>query len=201
MAADEDKGIVLWYSVFDQSNAMARAAIQYVPACSGGHVEHSVPNEFGTKVISYIYRLSLLLLLPMSGAWPGGRKIAGAAALAVEKVNADSTLLARYRLEYSWEDSGCSPQEGLKAMGKLLAAESRIASVIGPGCSSACTVTGHLSAGQRIPQVSYACSAPALSDKAMYELFSRTVAPETSKGPALISLMRHYRWTKAVMVR
>ena len=29
--------------------------------------------------------------------------------------------------------------------------------------------------------------------------FSRTVAPETSKGPALIALMRHYEWAKVVI--
>ena len=27
--------------------------------------------------------------------------------------------------------------------------------------------------------------------------FSRTIAPETSKGPALIGLMRHHKWGKA----
>ena len=30
--------------------------------------------------------------------------------------------------------------------------------------------------------------------------FSRTVAPETSKGPALIAFMKHHKWTKAVML-
>ena len=29
--------------------------------------------------------------------------------------------------------------------------------------------------------------------------FSRTVAPETSKGPALIAFMKHHKWTKAVV--
>ena len=66
----------------------------------------------------------------MSGSWDGGRKIAGAAALAVERVNADTALLAGRRLEYSWADSGCSAQQGLAAMGKLLQGERRIDAVI-----------------------------------------------------------------------
>ena len=37
------------------------------------------------------------------------------------------------------------------------------------------------------------CSAPALS-------FSRTVAPETSKGPALIALMGNYRWSSLIII-
>ena len=30
--------------------------------------------------------------------------------------------------------------------------------------------------------------------------FSRTVSPESSKGPALIAFMKHYKWTKAIML-
>ena len=30
--------------------------------------------------------------------------------------------------------------------------------------------------------------------------FSRTIAPEPSKGPALLALMAHYNWRKAVML-
>ena len=42
-------------------------------------------------------------------------------------------------------------------------------------------------------------TSPTLSNKAEYGLFSRTVASETSKGPALLGLMRRYNWKKAVM--
>ena len=74
--------------------------------------------------------------MPMSGSWDAGKRVAGAAALAVERVNADNALLPTQWLEYSWADSGCSAQQGLKAMGKLLAGS--VDAVIGPGCSSAC---------------------------------------------------------------
>ena len=92
----------------------------------------------------------------MSGKWAGGAEIAGAAALAVERVNADNTLLPGRSLEFSWEDSGCSGNQGLTAASKLLGEASRISAVIGPGCSAACTATSHLSTGQNIPQISYA---------------------------------------------
>ena len=72
------------------------------------------------------------LLMPFSGSWDIGHRIAGAAALAVERVNADKALLPGRRFEYSWADSGCSAQQGLAAMGKLLQGESRMNAVIGP---------------------------------------------------------------------
>ena len=150
-------------------------------------------------------------------------RIAGAAALAVERVNADKSLLPGRRLEYSWADSGCSAQQGLAAMGKLLGGVSRVDAVIGPGCSSACEVTSYLAAGQNISQVSYACTAVSLSDTDLHPLvrldlvsreffdcpicdylmtlqFSRTVAPDTSKGPALIAFMQHNKWRKIAII-
>ena len=97
--------------------------------------------------------IHLALLLPVSGSWDVGTRVAGAAALAVERVNADLTLLPGRKLEYSWADSGCSAQQGLTAIGELLARQGRIDAVIGPGCSTACEVTSYLSGGQNIAQV------------------------------------------------
>ena len=110
------------------------------------------------------------LLMPMSGSWDGGKRVAGAAALAVERVNADEALLPGRQLEYSWADSGCSAQQGLAAMGELLGGASRVDAVIGPGCSSACEVTSYLSEGQGIPQISYSCTAGSLSNKDQHPL-------------------------------
>ena len=76
--------------------------------------------------------IHLALLLPVSGSWVVGTRIAGAAALAVETVNADLALLPGHVLEYSWADSGCSAQQGLTAFGELLGRQD-IDAVIGPG--------------------------------------------------------------------
>ena len=83
------------------------------------------------------------LLLPITGYWnTANNTIAGAAALAVEKVNKNPTLLRGRVLEYSWADSGCSAQQGLIALAKLFTTETQyISAVIGPGCSPACEAT------------------------------------------------------------
>ena len=88
------------------------------------------------------------LLFPTTGAWQlttytnhsagtlvaGGFLVAGAAALAVEQVNVNKSLLPGRVLRFSWADSGCSAKQGLAAMGQLLQGKSRIDAVIGPGC-------------------------------------------------------------------
>ena len=101
----------------------------------------------------------LVVCFLSSGPDPVGPRIAGAAELAIRRVNADERLLQHRKLEYSWANSGCSAQQGLTAMGELLIASfeenRRINALIGPGCSSACEVTSYLSAGQQIPQISW----------------------------------------------
>ena len=160
----------------------------------------------------------------MSGSWDGGKRVAGAAALAVERVNADKSLLPQRRLEYSWADSGCSAQQGLVAMGKLLGGTSTVDAVIGPGCSSACEATSYLSGGEGTTQISYSCTAVSLSNKEKHRLvspfavvsracfcclemigmsltqFSRTVAPATSKAPAMIAFMQQNHWRKIAIL-
>ena len=135
----------------------------------------------------------------MSGGWAPGPQIAGAAVLAVERVNADKMLLPGRRLVYSWENSGCSAKQALKVAAGLLGGQSRIHAMIGPGCSSACQVTSYLSSGQNMSQIGL-CTSPTLSNKSNYEFFSRTVAPETSHGPTLIALITHYKWQRASLL-
>ena len=112
----------------------------------------------------------------MSGSDDVGRRIAGAAALAVEEVNADKSLLPGRVLGYRWADTGCSEQRGLVAMGELLGGNDRIAAVLGPRCSSVCEMTSFLSGGQGIPQISWGCHDPQLSDKSRHQLVRTIVA-------------------------
>lgn len=72
--------------------------------------------------------------------------------------------------------------------------------MIGPGCSETCEVVSYLSRGPNIPQISYSCTAPALSCGEKHPLFSRTVAPDSSKGPALIAFMKYNGWNKVAIL-
>ena len=76
--------------------------------------------------------LKLGLLLPVSGSWKAGRTIAGAAALAVQRINDDAGLLGGMRVEYVWVDSGFTVAAGNEAVAKLLANKD-IDAVFGPG--------------------------------------------------------------------
>ena len=114
--------------------------------------------------------IHLAALIPVTGSWSAGLSTAGAIALAVKQVNADKLLLPGRVLEYNWADSGCSPKQALVAMGELLGEEVHISAVIGPTCSAACEVTSYLSSGYELPQISWGCTSPTLSNKNEYGL-------------------------------
>ena len=89
---------------------------------------------------SWIPPSSVLLgaLLPLSGPWAEGPSVAGALPLAVERVNADPSLLPGLTLEYVVRDSACSVPAALRGFGELTKAiEGRIDAILGPGCRSA----------------------------------------------------------------
>jgi hypothetical protein len=72
------------------------------------------------------------LLLPITGPWKAGRSIPGAAALAVQRINADPSFLGGMRIEYVYVDAGFTVSSGSDAMSKLLGIKG-IDAVFGPG--------------------------------------------------------------------
>lgn len=46
----------------------------------------------------------------------------------------------------------------------------------------------------QIPQVSYASTAPELSDNTRYDFFSRVVPPDTYQAQAMVDIVRHMGW-------
>ena len=75
------------------------------------------------------------IVLPISGSWSGGRTIAGAASLAIDRINRDASLLKGKMVDYTLVDGGCNATQGLKATTKLLE-DADVVAIIGPGALS-----------------------------------------------------------------
>ena len=95
--------------------------------------------------------LKMGFLVPFGGGWDGGRRMAGAMPLAVERINSDPNILKDYTLEYIWRDSRCNAGKSLAAMSELL--DLGVDVFIGPGCSAACEVTQWLASNRGLFQV------------------------------------------------
>ena len=93
--------------------------------------------QYKSDVVVADELILLAVLLPLSGAWPAGQTVAGAVELAVERVNADATLLPGRTLGYQWRDSACSAPAALNGLGSLISSkDARPSAVIGPACRS-----------------------------------------------------------------
>jgi ABC-type branched-subunit amino acid transport system substrate-binding protein len=76
--------------------------------------------------------LKIGLLLALSGPWKAGRTIPGAAALAVQAINADPSLLGGMRVEFTFEDVGCRTYKAVTGVQNLLS-DTKIDAIFGPG--------------------------------------------------------------------
>ena len=47
----------------------------------------------------------------------------------------------------------------------------------------------------KIPQVSYASTSAALSDKSRFEYFARTVPPDNFQARAMVDILQYFNWT------
>jgi ABC-type branched-subunit amino acid transport system substrate-binding protein len=79
--------------------------------------------------------LKIGLLLPITGLWKAGRTIPGAAALAVQRINADPSLLGGMRVEFVFEDVGCTTYKAVTGLQKLLS-DPKLDAIFGPGTQS-----------------------------------------------------------------
>lgn len=52
----------------------------------------------------------------------------------------------------------------------------------------------------QIPQVSYASTAPELSDNTRYDFFSRVVPPDTYQAQAMVDIVKAMRWNYVATV-
>lgn len=70
-----------------------------------------------------------------------------------------------------------------------------VAGVIGGSYSSTSIQVANLLRLFRIPQISYASTSAALSDKSRFDYFVRTVPPDTLQAKALVDIVQFFNWT------
>ncbi|XP_051752184.1 metabotropic glutamate receptor 4 isoform X2 [Ctenopharyngodon idella] len=70
----------------------------------------------------------------------------------------------------------------------------RVVGVIGASSSSVSIMVANILRLFKIPQVSYASTAPELSDNTRYDFFSRVVPPDTYQAQAMVDIVRAMRW-------
>ncbi|CAH3039755.1 unnamed protein product [Pocillopora meandrina] len=148
------------------------------------------------------YKLGLLI--PYSTVIPHfehdfnkGESFAAAMTIAVERLNADPTILADYNVTFVWKDTKCD--ELIAVYEQLNQINSGVQAFIGPGCN--CQTAARNAAAFNMSIISFMCSAAELSNKKKFPTFSRTFAVDNQVAPSIISLLKYtYNWTRVAII-
>ncbi len=143
--------------------------------------------------------LQIGLLLPYSQGWTVGQSIGGAILVAIEKVEL-LRILPHHEIRYRWADTSCAAYDGIHGVLDLYTKYAKPDVFIGGGCSVVCEPVALISAVWNLPQISWGCNSPDLSDKLKYPTFSRTVGPWVFLAPVVGDLMDTFGWNRAAIV-
>ncbi|XP_031555480.1 gamma-aminobutyric acid type B receptor subunit 2-like [Actinia tenebrosa] len=128
--------------------------------------------------------------------WTGGNGILPAADMALEHINS-AGILGDYELKMIWNDTRGSPGWTEHLLYQFLSSSPRKIMLLGAGYSSCSTVVAALAGLNpwRIPQISYASTSPALSDKILYPYFYRTIPDDTSFNAPRFAILKTFNWS------
>lgn len=141
-------------------------------------------------------------LTPMTSQLVRGAQFSGALPIAIDSINNNSNILPNTTINFLYEDTDCDATTGLGAGVKLF--NKKVDVFIGPACSAACVIVGHLSTVEKIPMFTYSCSSIDLANKKTYPYVSRVKSfARGSKDytpKAFVALMKYYNWKKVCII-
>ncbi|CAL9093814.1 unnamed protein product [Musa textilis] len=117
--------------------------------------------------------------------------------LAIEDVNADSTILAGTRLNVIAQDTNCSGFVGTIEALQLM--EKKVVAVVGPQSSGIGHVISHVVTELHVPLLSFAATDPTLSPLE-HPYFIRTTHSDHFQMNAIADLVEHFGWREVTAI-
>ena len=133
--------------------------------------------------------------------------------LATEMINDDASLLPGVTLAFEIRDTCTLENTALEQSLNYIiernlrigadtddgnAAILGISGVVGAALSKVSTSVATLLRLFQVPQISYASTAPSLSDKARFNYFFRTVPPDSLQARAMVDIIEYFNWTYVI---
>jgi len=159
---------------------------------------------FLVNMVSALKTIKLGVPIPWSGNnWNAGPRFAAGITVAVNRINADPTLLPGYNVTFVWGDSQCEEKTTLGVLSRMFMnknGELPVHALIGPACSDGCRSGSFLLDNWNIPMVSYGCAAGFLSKTSIYPNFARTVGVYSKSGHIFVNLMKQFNWKRIAIL-
>lgn len=137
--------------------------------------------------------LTLGGLFPLTGGLAaGGVEREAAFRIAIEEINADTTLLADTTLKYLVRDTATDSAVGPVVAQELI--DAGVFGLVGAASSGVSAAIAAKAEAAKIPQISYSSTSPTLSDKAEFPYFLRVVPPDSVQGVAIANIIDEMGW-------
>ena len=125
-------------------------------------------------------------------------KLGSAVAIATDKINSRADILGNYTITSVFEDSGCQEKPALDAIVTLVR-DHTVDAIIGPACSNSGLGIGKLASQWNVPVVAYSGNSEELSDKTVYDTYSRTRSSAYAVGVVPAAVVSALDWSKTCL--
>ncbi|XP_072854575.2 gamma-aminobutyric acid type B receptor subunit 2 [Pogona vitticeps] len=142
--------------------------------------------------------IAIMGLMPLSDSVEKGkigRGVLPAMQLAMEQILNES-LLNPYSLDLRYYDTECDNAKGLKAFYDAIKYGPTHLMVFGGVCTTVTSIIAESLIGWNLVQLSFAATTPELADKKKYPYFFRTVPSDNAVNPAILKLLKHFKWKR-----
>ncbi|XP_035770162.1 gamma-aminobutyric acid type B receptor subunit 2-like [Neolamprologus brichardi] len=147
--------------------------------------------------------LPVLWLMPVSSR-SGGENVtadvAPAVRLALQDLKKQPPPLGNYEIQLQRLDSQCDPAEALKALFDAVWVGPKYLLLFGGVCPPVTALIARALPALGLVQVSFAPSAPGLSNRKLYRNVFSTVPSDRALNQAAVKLLQRYKWTRVGVV-
>ncbi|XP_078496609.1 guanylate cyclase 2G-like [Lissotriton helveticus] len=142
----------------------------------------------GTQKILVGFQAPWNLSYPFSA-----QRLGSAIQIAIEKVNADQSLLGNYTMDFIYTDCRCEAKVSLSAFVEQFQKQ-QIAALFGPVCPEPAEVTGLLASQWNIPMFGFVSQTPKLDNTLVYDTYVKMVSPLKRVGEVLEKTLQFFGW-------
>jgi len=146
-------------------------------------------------------RIYLGGMFPITGPYWRQPAIVEGAKMAVENVNADSSILTDYELVLLVQDTQCKVDLTMKHFVQYISNKTHpIAGIVGPGCSETAEPIAGVSKHFNTIVISYSAEAVQLTNRATFPLFFRTIPHMLQNGDIYVGLFKMWNWQQVALL-
>ncbi|KAM6910515.1 gamma-aminobutyric acid type B receptor subunit 2-like [Xenentodon cancila] len=147
--------------------------------------------------------LPVMWMMPVSSGSGMENQTAGVVAavrLALKDLEKQPPPLGNYDIQLQLLDTECDPAKALKVLFDTMWAGPRYLLVFGGVCPSVTALIARSLPALSLVQVSFAASAPSLSNRRLYGNLFSTVPSDRALNQAAVKLLQRYRWNRVGVV-